>query len=286
MPEALKHLQGHRESPLYPFVGSWNPRLSEVVGSDFSVVSLFLEAIETKLRQDWLQIEDRSASEYYAAIGRFADELQYPFRVFTLNYDRCVEFALGAEGDNYSRGFTDDRTWTWREFEETEAPVRLYKLHGSEDWRRDQESGEICFIDSPSSIRHSEGVVIFAEAHKLRAAEPYLYLAYELRRWSLQARMLVTIGYGFQDSHINEILRQSMLRGKDKGAVLFSVGSPFSGTGDRAAFESKQAAQIAVTMQVEAHRVIYRASGAREFLKREFSVSTLAEHLTPSGIPF
>jgi hypothetical protein len=45
---------------------------------------------------------------------------------------------------------------------------------------------------------------------KLEAADPYLFYIYEFRRFSLLARLIVAIGYGFGDSHINKILSQAL----------------------------------------------------------------------------
>jgi hypothetical protein len=44
----------------------------------------------------------------------------------------------------------------------------------------------------------------------LEAAAPYLFYAYEFRRYTLISKLVVIIGYGFGETHINKILTQGI----------------------------------------------------------------------------
>jgi hypothetical protein len=52
--------------------------------------------------------------------------------------------------------------------------------------------------------------IIFGRDFKLEAADPYLFYAYEFRRYTLMSKLIVVIGYGFGDTHINKILTQGI----------------------------------------------------------------------------
>ena len=52
--------------------------------------------------------------------------------------------------------------------------------------------------------------VIFGKDFKLEAGDPYLFYAYEFRRYVFDARLIVAVGYGFGDPHINKMLAQGL----------------------------------------------------------------------------
>jgi hypothetical protein len=51
--------------------------------------------------------------------------------------------------------------------------------------------------------------------------DPYLFYAYELRRCSLEAKIILAIGYSFRDEHINGIITQALRN--DPSRVLLAV---------------------------------------------------------------
>ena len=52
----LEELNKKEDHPLYPFVGSWIPRLSEVSGSNFANISDLRDKIVERLRERWLEV--------------------------------------------------------------------------------------------------------------------------------------------------------------------------------------------------------------------------------------
>ena len=60
--------------------------------------------------------------------------------------------------------------------------------------------------------------------------DPYLFYAYELRRYSLEAKIILAIGYSFRDEHINGIITQALRH--DPSRVLLAV-SPRASTSIR-----------------------------------------------------
>jgi SIR2-like domain len=209
----LYELRRWEDHPLYPFVGAWNPKLLAVAGSDLKKFSDFRQRIVFKLRDDWVQLEYEKRASYYEGLVKFQKTYQHPLRVFTLNYDLCVE--KGCSAASVERGFNDEHRWDWRRFSSGEGEldqkdIYLYKMHGSVDWTYDHE-GFLIYFDNSSVIDPDKLAIIFGVTYKLQYLDPFLFFAYELRRWTLdQARLIITIGYGFADEHINGILKQSL----------------------------------------------------------------------------
>jgi hypothetical protein len=266
----LEELRKKERHPLYPFVGAWNPKLLDVAGREFEHVQAFRSRIIRVLRKDWVQLERNERAAYYRGLLRLQQDYEYPLRVFSLNYDLCVEKACGLE--NVQRGF-EDRAWDWRLFDETTddpRPLLLYKLHGSTDWRL-TDDGRVEYIDSPSMIDDERVALIFGVSYKLQYVDPFLFLAYELRRWTLaESRLIVTVGYGFGDEHINGILQQALRQKRDR--KLLAVVGPC--VGDE---EEQWKRRIRKVMAAEDGQVVTEAQTAREFLGRVVTVEYLAE---------
>jgi hypothetical protein len=180
-----------------------------------------------QLRDAWIQLEYDARADYYTGLSRFAKEYQYPLRVFSLNYDLCVEKACRDIG--LELGFNEYRQWDWRKFDdepESDKAIILQKLHGSIDWTRDT-AGRVVFMDSPSRIEPENLAIIFGTTYKLQYVDPFLFFAYELRRRTLSdARLIVAIGYGFADEHINVILGQALK--SDSTKRLLAIVGPVS----------------------------------------------------------
>ena len=273
----LEELQRKERHTLYPFVGAWNPKLVEVAGVDFENVETLRTAIVQILRDEWVVLPRRESASYYSGLVRFQEEFEHPLRVFSLNYDLCVEETCGRE--SVQRGFADDRAWDWRLFNETSGepiPLLLYKLHGSVDWHTNNY-GMVTYSDSTSSIRSEDVALIFGTSYKLQYVDPFLFLAYELRRWTLDAaRVIVCIGYGFNDEHINGILEQS-LRQDQTRRLLAIIGPANMQT------EADRRKHISEILHVEYQQIKTRALGAKEFLEECLTIEELSS-LFPSEL--
>jgi len=219
----LNELQKKENSILYPFIGSWNPRLLELAGYDFKILKEFKEKILETLK-DWVQLEDYSNALYYENFFRLQYECNFSLRIFSLNYDLCFEKNLPGSKD-LERGFGDNKVWDWRRFERSEhyePNIYLYKLHGSIDWERRESEGNIVKeVDKIPKIPD----LIFGTNYKLQYIDPYLFYAYELRKFSLEAKLILTIGYSFRDEHINGILFQALKADKERKIMIVSPGA-------------------------------------------------------------
>lgn len=221
---ALNELARNEEHTLYPFIASWNSRFVALASSDFSNVKKFRRLILKELN-NWMCPEDASKSTYYRGFIGLQKSLNYPLHVFSLNYDLCME-KLNDSGFRVETGFSGNgpsHLWDWERFENADTAsampeLFLYKLHGSINWKRDTGKN-LYAVDQIASVDADSMELIFGRDFKLEAADPYLFYAYQFRKFTLQASIIVAIGYGFADGHINKMMTQA-IRANDDMCIL------------------------------------------------------------------
>jgi hypothetical protein len=204
----LGELAGRSDCILYPFVGSWNPTLIEIVGHRFELIEEFRDKIVSQLSK-WITLDDYRQASYFAKFFEFAAECNYSLRLFSLNYDRCLEQNIPS-GMRLESGFdSESRQWSGTRFDPTEEDqpqLYLYKLHGSLDWVYEKDKGIITQVDRIPETPD----MIFGVDQKLQYIDPFLFYAHEFRKYSLIARVILVIGYSFNDAHINGIITQAL----------------------------------------------------------------------------
>lgn len=222
----LNELERNEDHPLYPFIAAWNSRFVALAKPDFSGVKDFRRLILEALKK-WMCPEDASTGDYYGGLVLLQKDLNFPLPVFSLNYDLCVE-RLNDSDFHVETGFADYGPrfiWDWERFELDSAnplpQILLYKLHGSINWKRNTSTKELFSVEQIENIDSDKMEVIFGRDFKLEAADPYLFYAYEFRRHTLMASLILIIGYGFGDGHINKMLTQSLRA--DNNRKLFIV---------------------------------------------------------------
>ncbi len=240
---SLNELSKRDEHLLFPFIGAWNPKLSDVSGYKFENVISLKKKIFDKIR-NWVGKTEEENVAYYENIFDFRKEYESSLRIFSMNYDLCVEKSWQTWSNKnkndvieLERGFypisTEEaekrRCWDWKRLDEAlnqyeNQPVFLYKLHGSIDWKKDGEKTKFTDPDSWSNIDINDSVLIFGETNKLHYNDPFFYLFQEFRKWTLTSKLIISIGYSFGDEHINNVVRQSLI---DLPTRKLLVISPF-----------------------------------------------------------
>lgn len=261
----LEELERNEQHPLYPFIAAWNSRFVALAGDGFSMVKEFRRLILRKLKK-WVSPDDPSAADYYKGFVQIQRDLTFSLRVFSLNYDLCVE-RLNSNEFRVEAGFEGmgpRYPWDWERFEDSDSgppppQVYLYKLHGSIDWKRDA-ARNLFRLEQTEGIEPEDMEVIFGRDFKLEAADPYLFYAYELRRYSLLAKVIVAIGYGFGDSHINKILSQALA--DDEMRRLLVVCNSQNGEE-----EKRKCDEVTKSLQARAGQVEVSKGTAKGFLQ-------------------
>ena len=176
----LYELERNEDHPLYPFIATWNARFSNLAGPGFQKIGDFRRRILRQLKS-WVLLEDIECANYYCGIKNLQGSLNFALRVFSLNYDLCVEY-LQSPDFRVESGFAGEgpnKPWNYEGFDASLAEplnpnVYLYKLHGSINWRRDDKRNLIR-LPHTEKIKPEEMEIIFGRDFKLEAADPYLF---------------------------------------------------------------------------------------------------------------
>lgn len=282
----LTELSRSKDHPIYPFIASWNMELAETAGPDFQHVQELRKAIIKELATKWVNLEDSASASYYRNLQCFATELGSNLRVFSLNYDTCVE--RGCEPDSVFTGFiaTESRTGKiWNDQlmsmdDKIKEPIRLYKLHGSIDWR--DEDGVLVSHDSPTECDANNYQLIFGTENKMRYTEPYLYLLSEFREASYHAKLILCIGYSFQDAHVNSILNHAFK--SEFPTKLLHVGRDENPNDENKRLSERK--RIATAINVEPDKVEVILSGAKSFMENQLNRDFLETMFPVEEQPF
>jgi hypothetical protein len=285
----LYELERNEEHPLYPFIAAWISRFVALAGPEFCNVRTFRKRILQDLKQ-WMCPEESAKADYYRGLVALQKDLNFPLHIFSLNYDMCVEDLNNTEF-HVETGFADygsSHPWDWERFVDTETgnnivpQVVLYKLHGSINWKRSPETKELFRVKQVQSVNAEEMEVIFGREFKLEAADPYLFFAYMFRNLSLLTRLIVTLGYGFGDAHINKMLTQSLRTDPERRLLVVQR------CGDEE--RSTKASEIRQILDIGAERqyqVTVRSGSAKQFLETPNLADSLVQLIPASkDVPF
>jgi len=115
-------------------------------------------------------------------------------------------------------------------------------------------------VEQTEGIEPDKMEVIFGRDFKLEAADPYLFYTYEFRKFSLLTRLIVSIGYGFGDSHINKILMQALRNDIDRRLLVIS------NCNDDESQQKKQR-EIVDKLSAKEGQIIVNKGTSKEFLE-------------------
>lgn len=134
--------------------------------------------------------------------------------IFTTNYDLLLEQALEEVRVPYFDGFVGSHRpfFDVAAIEHDEVPsrwVRLWKLHGSINWRQEDDGGVTRATGLPDGAR----ALIHPSHLKYEQSRrmPYLAMIDRLRAFLRErGAALLICGYSFNDEHLNEVVVQGL----------------------------------------------------------------------------
>ena len=140
-----------------------------------------------------------------------------PLDIFTTNYDLCLEHVFWDDHvlrDKMSDGFSFDQVdvfWSPTEYEH--RPFRLFKLHGSLNWKTGN-NGKILRLNRKDVYDPSAHTMLYPGFKGKPDNEPYKTM-HEILSEKLQTceRCLV-IGFSFRDEYLNNIFNSSLAKNK------------------------------------------------------------------------
>ena len=263
------------EHPIYPFVGSWIPRLDELIEKEYKNVKDFRILIIKELVK-WMDTSRPDIFNYFYGFIKFQREFQYPINIFTLNYDECLEKQCKKHNIECNRGFKSF-IWDYKNFERHDDAcdqINYYKLHGSIDW----ENNDITIEEKDGIITNH--AIIFGTSYKMQYIDPFLYLLFEFRRLTLESatKIINCIGYSFNDEHINGILRQALI--KDASKKIISI-QPIKTT------EEIEKNRIKEKLNLEnSNNIIVDNKQANLFLEEYISKEYFEKYINKDDLPF
>lgn len=152
-----------------------------------------------------------------------------PIHLFTSNYDLLIEQALEETSCPYFDGFVGSKNAFFDlgtvEDEQLLDPrwTRLWKIHGSVNWKIDKNKN----IIRGNSVSGDEQYLIYPSHLKYDQSRkmPYLALLDRLKYFLLTpSTVLFTSGYSFSDEHINDVIMQSLKSNPSAMAFAFLYG--------------------------------------------------------------
>lgn len=153
---------------------------------------------------------------YFARLGDFMPGTGR-LKVFTTNYDMCIEEGCRSQGIDVTTGFCPT-SGQWRPslFWNGTTSINVYKLHGSLNWGL---SDDLSNLPKRPLLEHyppqwdKEPELILGPGSKLQPDDPYATLYAEFHRAIRQAKVCVAIGYSFRDEHIRKPIQCASGRG-------------------------------------------------------------------------
>lgn len=259
----LYELEKKEMHPLYPFIGSWSVRFNEIIKDNFNLIIDFKNKIILQLK-NWIQPDDLKLSVYYKKLSEFQKQMQFPLKIFTLNYDLLIEKNLSDL--TIERGFDENKIWNYKRFSERpeESEIYLYKLHGSLDWERDTDTQIVKFVDNIPKIPD----LIFGTQYKMQYIDPYLFLFSEFRHYSLKAKLIICIGYSFSDEHINAILSQALKNNKETKIYSVNIDD-----------KNKQKENIKLMLSCQESQIESISKKAKEFFEDDLKIENFSNFI-------
>jgi SIR2-like domain len=168
----------------------------------------------------------------YHALARFIGTQRYPLtELFTTNYDVLMEQSLEACRVPFFDGFVGSSRpfFDQRAIEEDLIPVRwarLWKLHGSINWRFNKTSKSVF---RSTEVSDGDELLIHPSHRKYDESRrmPYFVMIDRLRsflRTNQKPVALFIIGYSFGDEHLNEAIVESLIANPSAACFALQYG--------------------------------------------------------------
>ena len=161
-------------------------------------------------------LSDCGSVEYLSPLAELAGSQRDGLDIATLNYDLTVETMCSQQGIDVSRGFIQsaDDGLAW-----PDHGLRLYKLHGSVDWRRvpiggtrratgdhgRYVEGQRIALASDENSQFAPAIVL-GDRDKVGSGGLTIALLAAFEAALRRADGLVVVGYSFSDDHINDMI--------------------------------------------------------------------------------
>lgn len=144
-------------------------------------------------------------------IEKYFNSALHELNIITTNYDRLAEYACDQNGLYHYTGFSSGflrKPEKNKLFLRPNRRVNIWKVHGSLDWFKDQNQMLIGLsnLENIPQLLTPEIVTPGIEKYSKTHSEPYRTIIQEADSVLEAKNSYLCIGYGFNDSHIQEKL--------------------------------------------------------------------------------
>lgn len=207
------------------------------VGADPSVATFITNAEQTiaEACRDFVAAADLSNHEHLMRVVARRPQSKPRTRIFTTNYDLCIERAAANGGAHVVDGFGRESpaVFDGMNFEidfvrrrvDSKSPeyidgvVHLVKLHGSVDWAA--EGNRIVRRENPVAP-----VLIYPRSDKFEHSyrQPFLEMMSQLQSVLRQPNVgLLVVGFGFADAHLSEMILSAVKKNLSMKVVVATL---------------------------------------------------------------
>jgi hypothetical protein len=277
--EILQSLQVFEKHPLKEFIEKFKisiamPSISNNLEDLLTVAKILDEKIKSYVYQQY-QFSPETIYRITSVYKPLFDKIMVhrgdnEIPVFTTNYDRVVEKFCQKNNCICIDGFRDIKTeefeWYPDEFQRTEkgATIKLFKLHGSLNWRR-RNDGLPVKIGAEERVRDSkqfkENILIYPAEKSKPEVEPFKTLHEKFEEYYKDCEVCVFIGFSFRDEYLNSIISRDL---EKKKIIIVSPNA------------SDHRKQLVKKLKARSHRIL----GINEFLEKPNTLSKIDEFLS------
>lgn len=179
------------------------------------------------------ELPDDLSPYHNLAIWAQAIEREAAVHIFTTNYDLLIEQAFEESAAPYFDGFIGSKKAFFDlgavENEKLLHPrwTRLWKVHGSINWRLIERKGKKSVVRS-DGFSEDQSYLIYPSHLKYDESRkmPYLAMLDRLKDFLMApSAVLFILGYSFGDEHINDLFRQTLKANPTAMVYAFMHGS-------------------------------------------------------------
>ena len=150
--------------------------------------------------------------------------------VFTTNYDSVIEYYCAKKQIDFTCGFELER-FTRRQFWNPELfndvdGLKLYKLHGSLDWRETND-GKIERLSTEEQVsgatkKYKRNILIYPAQKEYVSEQPFIALMNYFERVLNAHDVCLVIGFSFRDPYINRVFIDFLRANPNRKLIVVS----------------------------------------------------------------
>jgi len=205
--------------------------------------SLLLESIRGQITERCAKADFGQSDAYYGLFFKEGssgqtisgkDWIAIPYqRIFTTNYDLCIERFLRKHFPSYQDGFESRPgygrvfTGSWPEG----GGYTLCKLHGSIDWFEIEAGPIVQMLGVPGETLYADTIkgrsMVYPAGEKYALTSPYAECLFYLRESLKEERQCLVVGYSFRDLAINNAFTDAVRTNPELELVLLGPHASF-----------------------------------------------------------